>query len=160
MAPRLSEVDLERAINRADKLELITPERLRAELDEMPRVPGIARVRGLLDRWTFTLTDSELEQLFIPIALRARLPMPLTQQRVNGFRVDFYWPDLGLVVETDGLRYHRTPAAQARDRRRDQVNAAFGLTPLRFTHAQIRYAPAEVERTLALVARRLRRRAA
>lgn len=25
-------------------------------------------------------------------------------------------PDLGLVVETDGLRYHRTPAEQARDR--------------------------------------------
>ena len=37
--------------------------------------------------------------------------MPLTSQRLNGFRVDFFWPELGLVVETDGLRYHRTAAA-------------------------------------------------
>jgi hypothetical protein len=49
---------------------------------------------------TFTLTDSELERRFLPIALRAGLSPPLTQHRVNGFRVDFYWPELGLVVET------------------------------------------------------------
>ena len=36
-----------------------------------------------------------------------------------------------LVVETDGLRYHRTPAQQSRDRRRDQAHTAAGLTPLR-----------------------------
>jgi very-short-patch-repair endonuclease len=35
---------------------------------------------------------------------------------VNGYRIDFYWPDLELVVETDGLRYHRTPEQQAKDR--------------------------------------------
>ena len=58
---------------------------------------------------------------------------------MNGFKVDFFWRDLGLVVETDGLRYHRTPAQQARDRRRDGANAAAGLTTLRFTHAQIAY---------------------
>ena len=47
--------------------------------------------------------------------MRAGLPKPLTQQWLHGFRVDFYWPELGLVVETDGLRYHRTAAQQARD---------------------------------------------
>ena len=57
----------------------------------------------------------------------------MTRQRVNGFEVDFFWPTLGLVVETDGLRYHRTPAQQARDRVRDQAHTAAGLTPLRFT---------------------------
>jgi very-short-patch-repair endonuclease len=53
-----------------------------------------------------------------------------------------------LVVETDGLRYHRTPAQQARDRRRDQAHVAAGITPLRFTHAQVAQEPAEVERIL------------
>jgi very-short-patch-repair endonuclease len=77
---------------------------------------------------------------------------------VNGFRVDFYWPDLGLVVETDGLRYHRTPAQQATDRLRDQAHTAAGLTPLRFTHAQVRHEPGHVRSTLAATARRLRRR--
>ncbi|HWN73114.1 MAG TPA: DUF559 domain-containing protein, partial [Solirubrobacterales bacterium] len=67
-----------------------------------------------------------------------------TGQWVNEFEVDFYWPDLGLVVETDGLRYHRTPAEQARDRLRDQAHTAAGLTPLRFTHEQVRYEPEHV----------------
>lgn len=75
---------------------------------------------------------------------------------MNGFEVDFYWPDLGLVVETDGLTYHWTPAAQARDRLRDQAHTAAGLTPLRFTHAQIRYEPQHVEQLLAAVVRHLR----
>ena len=86
----------------------------------------------------------------------AGLGPPLTQQWIHGFRVDFVWPDLGLVVETDGLRYHRTAAAQARDRLRDQRLAAAGLTVLRFTHAQVRYEPAHVKRTLAATAARLR----
>jgi very-short-patch-repair endonuclease len=79
------------------------------------------------------------------------------RQRLNGFRVDFLWPELGLVVETDGLRYHRTAAQQARDRVRDQAHAVAGLTPLRFTHAQVRFEPSVVQETLAGVASRLRR---
>lgn len=156
LAARLPRGQLERAIDEADRLDLVDPEALRAAVE--PRHPGKRGVRVLretLDRRTFVLTDSELERLFLPIARRAGLPQPLTQQRVNGFRVDFYWPELGLVVETDGLRYHRTPAQQARDRVRDQRHLAAGLTPLRFTHAQIRYEPSFVETTLAEVGRRL-----
>jgi very-short-patch-repair endonuclease len=67
---------------------------------------------------------------------------------VNGFRVDFFWPELGLISETDGWRYHRTPVQQARDRRRDQTHTAAGLTPLRYTHAQVRHEPGYVEGVL------------
>ena len=74
---------------------------------------------------------------------------------MNGFKVDFHWPDLGLVVETDGLRYHRTPVQQLRDRVRDQTHTAAGLTPLRFTHWQIAHEPAHVEKNLVGVAQRL-----
>jgi very-short-patch-repair endonuclease len=121
----------------------------------MPRRPGLGRLRRTLDRHTFRLTRSELERRFLPIARRAGLPRPLTRQWVNGYEVDFLWPDLGLVVETDGLRYHRTPAQQAVDRRRDQTHTAAGLTPLRFTHYEVRYELGHVEATLAAVARRL-----
>ena len=109
-------------------------------------------LRKLLDRQTFTLTDSALERLFLPIARRAGLPPPLTGQLVNGYKVDFYRPALALVVETDGLRYHRTPAQQARDRLRDQAHLAAGLRPLRFTHGQVKFEPAYVQTVLAAVA--------
>jgi very-short-patch-repair endonuclease len=59
------------------------------------------------------------------------------------------------VSGTDGLRYHRTPAQQARDRRRDQAHARAGLTCLRFTHAQVRHEPDEVARTLRTLIERL-----
>ncbi|HXR29969.1 MAG TPA: DUF559 domain-containing protein [Solirubrobacterales bacterium] len=146
---------VERAVNEADRLDLIDPPALRVQLQAYRGEPGVRPLRGLLDQRTFRLTRSELERLFIPIAGEAGLPMPLTKQWVNGFEVDFHWPDLRLVVETDGLRYHRTPAQQARDRRRDQAHAAAGMTHLRFTHEQVRYEADHVRSTLRAVARRL-----
>jgi len=145
---------LERAINEADKLDLIDPASLRAAVDARRGQRGVGVLRDVLDRRTFVLTDSQLERRFLPLARGAGLPKPRTGQRVNGFKVDFYWPDLGLVVETDGLRYHRTPVQQARDRLRDQTHTAAGLTCLRFTHSQVTYEPEHVLATLRRVYRR------
>jgi very-short-patch-repair endonuclease len=155
LATRLGPRELEAAVNEADKLDLIDPESLRRALGHRHGQPGTPRLRRLLDRASFSLTDSELERRFIPIARRAGLPRPLTQQRLHGFRVDFHWPHLDLVVETDGLRYHRTPTQQSRDRSRDQALTAAGFTVLRFTHAQIRYDPDYVRRLLEAVADRI-----
>jgi very-short-patch-repair endonuclease len=116
----------------------------------------VARLRGILDAQVFISTDSELERWFLPLARRAGLDLPETGCLVNGFRVDFFWAELGLVVETDGLRYHRTPAQQARDKIRDHTHAAAGLTPLRFTHYQIRYQPDYVVGVLERVVKRIR----
>jgi very-short-patch-repair endonuclease len=155
LAPQLSRYDLEAAINAADRLDRAGPEKLREALATMPRRPGIAILRSTLDRRTFILTDSELERRFLPLALEAGLGRPATGAMVNGFKVDFFWPELGLVVETDGLRYHRTPAQQAADRVRDQAHTAAGLTQLRFTYSQVRFEAAYVRATLARTARRL-----
>lgn len=151
----LSHAEIERAVNEADRLDLVDPEALRAGLERYRGRRGVGRLRELLDCRTFRLTDSELERFFLPLAAQAGLPVPLTREHLNGFRVDFFWPDLRLVVETDGLRHHRTPAQQARDRLRDQEHLAAGYTPLRFTHAQVRYEPEHVRSILRKVARRL-----
>ena len=156
LAPLLSRKRLEAAVNAADKHDLVDPEQLRAALARYAGHRGVVKLRQLLDRHTFTLTASELEREFLPIVRGAGLDKPRTREWVNGFEVDFHWPELGLVVETDGLRYHRTPATQARDRLRDQTHTAAGLTPLRFTHAQVRYEPRHVRDTLVAVGRRLR----
>jgi Protein of unknown function (DUF559) len=158
LATCLDPHSLEAAINEADKLDLVGPEQLHEALDYTPRRPGVGVMCKLLDHRTFVLTDSKLERYFIPIAPAAGLPKPLTRHRLNEYRPDFFWPELGLVVEADGLRYHRTPAEQAHDRLRDQTYTAAGLTPLRFTHAQVRFEPTYVQATLEAVARRLRAR--
>jgi very-short-patch-repair endonuclease len=151
---RLDRRGIERAINEADKYDLVHPPQLRRALDERAGEAGVAILRQILDRRTFRLTKEELERRFLPLARKAGLPVPLTGQWVNEFEVDFYWPDLGLIVETDGLRYHRTPAEQARDRLRDQAHTAAGLTQLRFTHEQVRYEPGYVVRILSQTASR------
>jgi len=155
MALRLDRPGVERMINEADKYNLVHPPQIREALDARAGERGVAKLRHILDRRTFRLTKEELERRFLPLVREAGLPTPVTGQFVNDFEVDFYWPDLGLVVETDGLRYHRTPAEQARDRLRDQTHTAAGLTPLRFTHEQVRYEPEHVLRILAQTASRL-----
>lgn len=155
IAPRLSVGESERAVNEADGRDLIDPETLRSRLDELGPITGVRRLREALDRRTFAMSRSELERRFRPIANRVGLSKPETCVVRNGFEVDFLWRELGLVVETDSLRYHRTPAQQARDRLRDQAHQAAGDTPVRFTHSQVRYEPAYVERTLAEIVRTL-----
>jgi very-short-patch-repair endonuclease len=160
IASQLDRGDLERAVNEADRLDLIDPEALLDALTLHPGKRGVGQLRELLSERAFRLTDSELERRFLRLVSEAGLPLPLTQQRLNGFRVDFVWPDLKLVVETDGLRYHRTASQQAKDHRRDQAHLAAGFTPLRFTHAQIRFEAGYVRFTLLAVVNRLRRLAA
>ena len=139
---------IERAINEADKLDVIDADSLRRALDDHPGEPGVRPLRAILDEHTFRLSDDELERLFRPLATAAGLPTPLTKVMVDKFEVDFFWPDLGLVVETDGWRYHRTPSAQSRDALRFQVHVANGRTPLRFSHYQIKCEPRHVQNIL------------
>jgi very-short-patch-repair endonuclease len=158
LATELSPLGVERAVNEADKRDLIDPETLRSRLSHYEGEPGVPLLRKLLDKRTFRLSDSDLEIFFRPIASEAGLPFPLSKQIVNGWEVDFYWPDLGLVVETDGLRYHRTASSQTRDARRDRTHALAGMTALRFTHYEVKHEPAVVRAELCRAAAMLRRR--
>ena len=149
---------VEQAVNAADRLELLATEALRGIVVGLRPRPGMARMRRVLG--LDALTDTGLERKFLAIVRAADLPRPETQVYVNGYRVDFHWPDLGLVVETDGWRYHRTSAEQATDHRRDQTHAIGGLTTMRFAEDQIRYEPDRVRRTLAAMVARLSSRSA
>jgi very-short-patch-repair endonuclease len=148
LATELRPMRLERAVNQADVHDLVDPETLRTALDGFAGMPGVKTLRTMLDRHTFRLSDSDLEILFRPLARAAAFPLPLSKQWVLGYEVDFFFPDHGLIVETDGLRYHRTPAQQARMVKRDQKHTAAGYRVLRFTHWQIAHAPTEVAQVL------------
>jgi very-short-patch-repair endonuclease len=148
LATELKPLQLERAVNEADKRDLVDPERLRSALDGYGGMPGVRTLRTMLDRHTFRLSDSDLEIYFRPLALDAGFPLPLSKQWVLDYEVDFLFPDHRLIVETDGLRYHRTPSQQARMVKRDQDHVAEGFRVIRFTHWQIAYEPIEVTKLL------------
>ena len=69
--------------------------------------------------------------------------MPLANVQIAGFTVDFHWPGTNLIVETDGFRYHRTPATFESDRDRDQVLMLAGYRVARFTYNQLIRQPAK-----------------
>jgi very-short-patch-repair endonuclease len=148
IASELTEEQYERAVNEAANRDLIDPEELWKTLDTLAPQTGIRPLRKLLDRDTYVCTDTELEQRFVRIARRAGLPKPEAQAHLNGRRVDFYFRELGIVVEANSLRFHRTPSQQANDARRTQAHIKAGLLPIPFTHHQITYQPRYVERTL------------
>jgi very-short-patch-repair endonuclease len=149
LATDLSTEGVEDAVNEADRLNLIRTHRLRPALDEEPRRPGVGRLKAILDAQTFSRAANALERRFLAIVRDAGLPAPATQGRLGRYRVDFFWPDPGLVVETDSLRHHRTAAEQAVDLGRDQEHARVGLRTLRFTHSQVFHRPDHVGAVLA-----------
>jgi Transcriptional regulator, AbiEi antitoxin len=105
LAHRLNRPRLDRAINEADRLDLVDPECLYDALEAYRGQPGVGPLRAILGDRSFRLTDSDLERRFLKLVAEIDLPTPLTQQQLNGFRVDFYWPDLGLAP-------HARPAGQ------------------------------------------------
>ena len=156
-ATHLHPLRLERCVNEADKLDRVRADVLHASLDRYRGQPGVAPLRALLDPLTFRLSDSDLEVFMRRLARATGLrAAPETNARVNGYRVDFYWPELGIVIEADGLRYHRTPSQQKRGLEREQTHLAAGMWPLRFSHWQVRYDRAHVREILGKTVRRAR----
>ena len=100
------------------------------------------------------IARSELEERFLELARRAGLPPPLVNEDRGPYCLDFFWPDLGLVIETDGARTHNTDAAFHADRRRDVDLKVAGLETVRFTWDHIVNDPDWVERGLRAITRR------
>jgi len=99
-------------------------------------------------------TRSELERAFRRVIARAGLPQPRSNAIVATHEVDFAWPELGVVVETDGWGTHGYRAAFESDRARDAELAARGYAVVRFTYRQVRDEPIRVAAQLAPVLRR------
>ncbi len=76
------------------------------------------------------------------------LPQPVANATVEGFLVDFFWPDKKLIVEADSYTYHSMPGAFERDRERDQQLTLAGYTVVRFTYSQVARQPKLVRRRL------------
>jgi very-short-patch-repair endonuclease len=103
--------------------ELVTDRELESTLGRAPRShAGAAELRALLTREEGRAeTRSRMERRFLKLIRAADLPVPLTNMTVCGFRVDFFWPELKLILELDGYRFHRSHRSFERDRRKAQI---------------------------------------
>jgi very-short-patch-repair endonuclease len=109
--------------------------------------PGCAGLGGL--RAVLTdhapgepVPESELERLFLSVAISRHLPPFRRQVNVPGreqrpARVDFLWPDVKLIVEVDGRRWHARFADFERDHKRDLQMLAMGYRTARITWSML-----------------------
>jgi Protein of unknown function (DUF559)/Transcriptional regulator, AbiEi antitoxin len=145
LAATVPESRLERALAQAERLQLYDH---RAINDVIARANG-HRGRAALARAVRgepKLTRSELEARFLSLVRQAGLPEPLANFILDApdhprLEVDFYFPTLNLVAETDGWDTHKTKAAFRTDRRKDAALTSAGHRVMRFTYEDIVYEP-------------------
>jgi very-short-patch-repair endonuclease len=122
--------------------------------DEIPLVNTLAVRFGLPGNPESSSVVSRSKREMRAVLRRAGLPEPRVNHRLGPYVLDFFWPELNLVVEADSLTYHRNAIQQTKDLRRDQAHARAGRQRIRFSHYQIAYEPDYVVETLAVVVRR------
>jgi hypothetical protein len=92
------------------------------------RVPHLSAVKR---------SRSDLELFFLGFCERHGFPRPLVNHRVHGHRVDFFFADQRVAVETDTWTYHRGSVAFEDDHARDLALRAQRITTRRYTGDQL-----------------------
>ena len=118
-------------------------ERARGRRGLGPLKAAVAELRGSAP-WT----QSELERAFHALIREWRLPEPQVNVIVEGFLVDFWWPEARLVVELDGYRFHKDRRTFEDDRRRDTKLQLAACMTMRVTQTRIENEREELRRDL------------
>jgi len=161
VAPRLDDRTFERAVDEALVQRLVSERELKAAAAS-PGRPGAPILAALLERQREpAITRSQAEERMLSLTRAAQLPAPIVNARVHGYLVDFYWPDLAVVVEVQGYKFHSGRAAFERDTRKGAKLTAAGLTVVYVTWRQMDEEPyAVVARVAQVLAVAQTRRAA
>jgi hypothetical protein len=123
--------------------------------------PGGRIVRAVLERKEAGERPAEsiLETRFRQLLGRAGIPQPVAQFEVSDgdkliARVDFAYPEFGVVIEIDGEERHAGRSPRKHDARKERRLVRLGFRVLRFHWDDVRDAPAEVADEILEVIRR------
>jgi hypothetical protein len=113
--------------------------------------PGTKALREILETRGpgLEISESILELELVRLLTEAGLPAPVQQhplpwRPVGAGRADLAYPDLRLLIEADGRRWHALDQAFDSDRRRDNLAMLAGWRVLRFTWRDLVERPADV----------------
>lgn len=141
---------LAHAFEEAQVQHHLPPEPLAAEVLCRRGYRGNARLRTILDGAVDPgAVRSILELRFLRLCAAHGIPRPLVNEKVGPWTPDFLWPDHQVVVETDGVDFHRTPAKRERDRRKDAYLTAHSLSVTRLTWSDVTEKPAATAQRVA-----------
>jgi very-short-patch-repair endonuclease len=152
LAETESLADVESALNAGRGRRLFTQRDFQSTIDRAAGRHSFGYLSALMERETGgDFSRSVAEDLLARYILAARLPSPRRNFRAYGFELDFYWPELMLDVEVDGVTWHSTRDQVNRDHERDVKLVAAGVQVLRFTWDQLQREAETIARLAAAI---------
>jgi hypothetical protein len=157
LASAVSPRRLERALNNALAMHLVSVEQLREVLDRLGRRgrPGTRVFRAVVEKLERRSAhpESGLETEFLRVVSDAGLPEPDLQVEIGddqGFigRVDAIWRPQAVIGEVDSDRFHTAPLDVAADEARDKRLRALGFHVVRIPEDDVWQRPQRVVRGL------------
>ena len=137
------------AFEEAQVVHRLAPELLAAEVLSRPGHRGTGKLRVILDGAVDPSgVRSILELRFLRMCAAHRIPRPLVNEKIGVWRPDFLWERQMVVVETDGVDFHRSAAKRRRDGEKDAALTALGFTVIRLRWADVVGRPAETAAVL------------
>lgn len=139
-------LEVESCLEEALRRGLVSLPRLRWQLERCGGRGhrGAKALRRLLDDRTkgYIPSESELELRLFRLLRQARLPLPVRQLVIKErgrfiARVDYAYPDRGLLIEVHGWRSHGRKAAWQRDLERGNELTLTGARTLCFTWSDV-----------------------
>lgn len=118
-AVRLTPRQRDRAVNDLRLRGKLTLPELEDVLARNPTHPAVTLLRPQLENAQAQPTRSTLEDRFLALLRKHRLPTPEVNVHIAGHRVDAHFADHDLIVELDGYATHGRRQAFVADRRRD-----------------------------------------
>jgi hypothetical protein len=136
MAPRLTDKQLRRGVNKMRLDHGLTPPQLADVTHRCSRHRG-ARLLEPFAASRRAATRSCLEDKFADFCERHGLPEPLLNEPIGGREADAFFPIERLIVEVDGYEVHSGRVSFEGDRDKDADMLALGLPTVRVTEERI-----------------------
>ena len=134
--------DLEKAVDEALALKLVDRPGLLAVIKGYPRHRGAAILRELADpKRASEITHSVAAKRLGVLLRKADAPRSKSEHPIGPYRVDRFWTELNLVVEVDGVQFHRDRKRMESDNKRQDYLRHHGHAVARFTGRQVMYEP-------------------
>ncbi len=136
VAGGLAIADLARACHEAGVRHRTTPRQVEAALRRRPTSAGARNLR-LVMSGDERVALSRLESGFLTLLRAHGLPLPQTNELIDGKRVDCRWPDQHLTVELDSFAFHNSRHSWQQGHERERQAYARGDQLRRYTWADV-----------------------
>jgi very-short-patch-repair endonuclease len=141
---------LERAVDRADRLELLDLAAVDRITDEVRGHRGRgALLRAMIVYREKGFTRSGGEKRMLAALADMGVQRPAVNNFVAGYELDFFWEQERLAVELDSWEHHRGRRSFEEDRERQEELAMAGIETVRITGTRLRREPRKVAMRIA-----------